>query len=238
VSCDPGEETGIRTWSNLLSVDTEGNTLISEQEMKAGLTGSDNLTTEQIEWLKFMREEEKLAHDLYLELSHYHALPIFTNITRAEETHMNAVLAVLSAYSIPDPASAEPGKFQNPDLQELYNTLLDQGKVGRVEALQAGALVEESDILDLAGIYEMEPESDLIALAEALMLGSRNHLRAFTRVLKVNSVVYEPVALTAEDFASIINSSWEQGTGFCGGDPKLTGSGYCQGGGRGFRGGR
>ncbi len=55
------------------------------------------------------------------------------------------------------------------------------------------ALIEEVDIIDLADVYELSPGEDIIAVAEALMLESRNHLRAFNRTLGFQDVVYEPV---------------------------------------------
>lgn len=219
---------------NLVSVDNEGSTLIDGTVLKSLNTGTDAITADQAEWLKFMREEEKLARDLYLALSKDYTVPAFKNIARAEQNHMDAVLTVLNSYSLEDPASTEDGVFNNADLQALYNTLLNKGKISLVEALKVGALVEETDILDLAKVIDMNPGDDLTALTEALMLGSRNHLRAFVRVLKVNGVVYVPVALSTEDYTAIVTSDWERGTGFCKGNKNTTANKYCNRSGRGF----
>jgi hypothetical protein len=45
--------------------------------------------------------------------------------------------------------------FNNAELQTLYNTLLEAGKPSLIDALKVGALVEETDILDLAKVYEL-----------------------------------------------------------------------------------
>jgi hypothetical protein len=45
-----------------------------------------------------MREEEKLARDLYLALGETYKVPVFKNIARAEANHMNAVLTILTSY--------------------------------------------------------------------------------------------------------------------------------------------
>lgn len=244
-SCESSSDLSSGIMARMVTSDNEGTTLINTDDLKSVTTGTDEITVEQIEWLKFMREEEKLAQDLYLALSNDYTIPAFKNIARAEQNHTSAVLAVLTAYAIADPASVEPGVFTNTDLQTLYNTLLAQGKVSLIDALKVGALVEETDILDLADVYAGDPGDDLKTLAEALMLGSRNHLRAFTRVLKVNGITYIPVALEQTAFDAIISTSWEKGTGLCGlagigtGGQYLCGTGTCiNPGGRGFRGGR
>jgi hypothetical protein len=212
-SCNSRDELTAGITSNLVTVDNEGTTLINSMDLKTVTTGTDAITESQSDWLKFMREEEKLAHDLYVAFSEIYTVPVFKNIPLAELNHMNAVLTILTTYSIEDPASWENGVFNSADLQALYNTLLAKGKASLVEALNVGALVEETDILDLAKVYEMNPGDDLTALTEALMLGSRNHLRAFVRVLKVNGVAYAPVALNVDDYTAIVTSAWERGTG-------------------------
>jgi len=237
-SCNSKDELSGGITSNLLTVDDQGTTLINSVDLKSVTTGTDEITESQTEWLKFMREEEKLARDLYLALSKDYTIPAFKNIARAEQNHMNAVLTILTSYSIEDPASVEEGVFNNVDLQALYNSLLEKGKTSLVEALKVGALVEETDILDLARVYELSPGDDLTTLTEALMLGSRNHLRAFARVLKVNGIVYTPVALSADEYAEIITTGWERGTGFCIGNQNASGRKYCNRSGKGFMGGR
>ncbi len=244
-SCENNNDLSAGITAGMVTSDNEGATVINTDDLKSVTTGTDDLTVEQTDWLKFMREEEKLARDLYLALSVDFTVPAFKNIARAEENHMNAVLAILTTYGIEDPASPESGVFNNADLQALYNTLLEKGKLSLAEALKVGALVEETDILDLADVYALNPGEDLKTLTEALMLGSRNHLRAFNRVLAANGIVYAPVALDQEAFDAIISTPWEKGTGLCSSISKGNGKNYLCGTGtcvnptgRGFRGGR
>ncbi len=237
-SCETNSDQSARMAANLVTVDNEGTTLINAIDLKSVTTGSDAISESQADWLKFMREEEKLAHDLYVAFGEIYTVPVFKNIPRAELNHMNAVLTVLTAYSIEDPASTEAGVFNNADLQALYNSLLEQGKTSLVEALSVGALVEETDILDLARVYELNPGDDFTTLTEALMLGSRNHLRAFSRVLKINGGIYTPVALSVDDYSAIVTSDWERGTGICIGNQTALGKKYCYRSGRGFMGGK
>lgn len=214
-SCDTDTAANAGIIAGMVSTDAEGTTLINTSDLKSVTVGDDEITAELTDWLKFMREEEKMARDLYLAFSELYTVPIFKQIARAEDNHMSAVLAVMTTYGIEDPASADKGVFTNPDLQAIYNTLLESGKVSLVEALKVGALVEETDIQDLADVYDLTPGEDLTLLTEALMLGSRNHLRAFNRVLENNGVDYVPAILPQEDFDAIIASPWEKGNGLC-----------------------
>jgi len=131
--------------------------------------------------LLFMIEEEKLAHDVYVTLGDLWGANIFTNISQSETTHQEQVLVLLDARAITDPRSSEIGVFVNPDLQALYDQLIDQGSVSQADAMQVGIAIETKDIADLAVAMAAEDESDVIAVYERLLSGSENHLAAFTR---------------------------------------------------------
>ncbi|NCB02187.1 MAG: DUF2202 domain-containing protein, partial [Spirochaetia bacterium] len=55
------------------------------------------------EGILLMREEEKLARDVYLTLYEKWNLRTFSNIARAEQKHMDAVAYLLSTKGIEDP---------------------------------------------------------------------------------------------------------------------------------------
>ena len=100
--------------------------------------------------LQFMREEEKLAHDVYVTLYEQWGLRLFNNIAASEQTHTNAVAWLLDRYDIDDPAADTGfGEFANADLQALYDQLVEQGARSGADALKVGLAIEEIDILDL-----------------------------------------------------------------------------------------
>jgi len=168
---------------------------------------AEPLSEDETAGLLYLREEEKLARDVYVYLYDLYPLPIFKNIPKSEQRHMDAVKVLLDKYKLEDPVAEDvPGTFKNQDLQELYNQLIEAGKVSRVEALKVGALIEETDILDLQEqIDDKIDNKDITQVYTSLLNGSYNHLKAFTRVLKVNGVVYEPVLMEKEDFDSIVS---------------------------------
>jgi len=184
--------------------------------------------------LLFMREEEKLARDVYTTLFEQYEENIFKNIARSEDRHTNAVLRLINRYELEDPVkSNEIGIFVNSNLQQLYDDLIAKGNSSLVAALLVGAEIEEIDILDLRKyMAEVEENDDIMFVYDNLLRGSRNHLRAFIKRLSQLEIEYAPQHLTQEDFDEIINSEPERGRK--GDDGKRKGHG--RKGGRGNRG--
>lgn len=165
--------------------------------------------------LTFMREEEKLARDIYLTMDLTWDLPPFSNIAVSEQQHMDAIKALLDKYRLADPALPKIGAFKNDELQQLYNELLARGEVSYLEALQVGGLIEEVDIEDLENAIAATSHADLAQTYESLMCGSRNHLRSFAATIEAQGVVYEAQYLDQEVVDAIIDSPMERG-GACG----------------------
>lgn len=186
--------------------------------------GSESLTDEAKAGLLQMREEEKLAHDLYTAFGDLYDLRIFENIPMAEANHMTAIATLLDAFGLDDPANPEAGVFQNEELQATYDQLLSDGKVSLVAALESGAYVEELDIQDLERLLEETTNESIKVVYSNLLRGSRNHLRAFTRVLSNNGENYEPKLLSQDHFDEIVEGDMERGG---------QGQGNCRGRGRG-----
>jgi hypothetical protein len=165
------------------------------------------LSQAEINDLKFLREEEKLARDVYLYSYDKYQLMIFDNISQSEQRHMNSVLNLLNKYGIPDPASTEIGVFNNTDLQKLYNILTKQADISSVEALKAGATIEDLDINDIDDFTANTTKPDLLNVYGNLNCGSKNHIRAFTRWLENEEVTYTPQYLSIEEYNVILSSS-------------------------------
>lgn len=190
-----------------LSVDTR------ELQQKLDELPIEDLSQAEIDGIAFMREEEKLARDVYLKLKEKWGLQVFNNISASEQTHMDAVEMLTLRYDLDDPAAGNPvGVFVDEQLQALYDDLIAQGYRSMIEALKVGALIEETDIIDIQyQLDEYVDNRDIEMVYSNLLRGSRNHLRAFVRNLKVRKVTYEPVYLDQDLFDDIINSEIEVG---------------------------
>ena len=166
------------------------------------------LSAEEIAGLKFMREEEKLAHDVYVALyALYGNDDIFYRISLSETTHTEAILALLVKYGIPDPAAGKPaGVFEDPDLQVLYDTLIVMGSGSHIAALKVGALIEETDIRDINAKKVVTDEADILTVYNSLLCGSQDHLRSFNSQLLALGVTYVPEVITQAAWDLIVGT--------------------------------
>jgi hypothetical protein len=173
---------------------------------------SGELSAEESAALLYMREEEKMAHDVYVTLYAQWGLPLFQNISRSEQTHTDAVKILLDRYNLSDPASEAVGMFTNPDLQALYTDLVARGSQSLAEALKAGAAIEEIDILDLQERLAQTDNADIHQVFNNLLNGSTNHLQAFVATLNSqNGETYQPQYLSSDAYQAIISTSSERG---------------------------
>jgi hypothetical protein len=176
------------------------------------------VSKEEKEGLIFMREEEKLARDVYITLYEKWGVQIFSNISQSEQTHTEAVRSIMDKYAIEDPvASDSVGEFVNTDLKKLYLDLTKKGLTSLEEAFTVGAIIEDLDIADLERFILKTDNEDIKFVYENLMRGSRNHLRSFVSQLTSRGSSYEPKYITIQDYKSIISSPRETGFGGIGG---------------------
>ena len=96
------------------------------QEQLAAIANAD-LTVEQKEGLVFILEEEKLAHDVYLYFADMYGQKVFTNISKSEQKHMDAIAMLVNKYNLNYSVSSTRGVFHNHVLQGLYNDLIARG---------------------------------------------------------------------------------------------------------------
>lgn len=163
--------------------------------------------------LIYMREEEKLARDVYQTLYENWGVQIFANIAQSEQTHTETVRDLLEKYNVTDPVTDDSvGVFQNKDLQSLYNSLTSQGTISEVEAFRVGALIEELDIKDLQEAIDRTDNADIKFAYENLIRASRNHLRSFTKQLTAREETYTPQYISAEEYVGITATDTERGS--------------------------
>ncbi len=176
------------------------------------LTGEDTITDTERESLQYMREEEKLARDVYLTLGEKWGNQIFSNIAGSEERHTFAIKALLDRYGISDPVTDDSvGVFKNETLKSLYTDLVTQGSASELDALKVGATIEDLDIKDLQEALAETTSRDVRTVYENLMRGSRNHLRSFVGAIRAMGGDYEPQFISKKDFDAILSSEMERG---------------------------
>jgi hypothetical protein len=195
-------------------VGSDGATSIGAGELATQLDAlpTGTLSAEQEAGLLQMREEEKLAHDVYVALHEQWNVQVFDNISSAEQTHADAVGALLERYGLADPsAGRSAGEFASADIAALYTSLVAQGQASLVDALTVGATIEDLDIADLRALATDAP--DIALVYSNLERGSRNHLRAFTKQLQKSGASYTPTYISQADYDAIISTDTERGNG-------------------------
>jgi hypothetical protein len=139
------------------------------------------LTAQEVADLQYLREEEKLARDVYQAMFRRWGLQIFWNVSQAEQRHTDAVRYLIEAYGIGDPAATtRPGEFVDAHLQQLYDSLVRTGLASSSAAIAVGVLVEETDIADLQEAMARTSRAEVVQVFGNLLHGSTNHLAAFT----------------------------------------------------------
>lgn len=157
--------------------------------------------------LVFMREEEKLARDVYLTLYGIHGHQVFANIMESEQRHFDAIGGLIAKYGVDDPATPEVhGVFRDPTLQALYDQLAATGARSLLDGLKVGGFIEETDLSDLANAVDESDQSDLDQVYTNLLEGSKNHLRAFVSAIEKIGEDYEAQHLSETELEAILNA--------------------------------
>jgi len=169
---------------------------VSAQGPSGGKNGqsSGTLAPEEIDHIKYMREEEKLARDVYLYLDRIYQAPIFGNISESEQRHMDALENLIIKYDLVDPVKSDKvGTFTNSGFTDLYDALVAIGIQSYCDALQVGIYIENLDIADSEiALIDVEAR-DVTRVLNNLLSGSYNHLSAFTSQLAAEEEECPPI---------------------------------------------
>jgi hypothetical protein len=171
-----------------------------------------DLNAKEVEGLTYMREEEKLARDVYSRLFSKWGLRVFSNINRSEQRHFEALKVLLDRYELPDPAAnGALGVFSDPRLSTLYGELVALGETSLAAALRVGATIEDLDIHDLNAALAATDNEDMKMVYGNLLAGSESHIRAFVGQLQLLGESYSAQYISASELEEILSA--EPGTG-------------------------
>ncbi len=173
---------------------------------------NEALSEQELAGLMQMREEEKLARDVYLTLYDTWQMNIFYNIaTRSEQSHIEMVGLIIEKYNLEDPFIEERGVFTDSTMQALYNSLVEIGVASLSQGLFVGCTIEDLDIFDLENLLVVSDNQDVRTVYQNLMKGSRNHMRAFYSQYSAQDETYEAQFITPEELEQILAGTEEKG---------------------------
>jgi hypothetical protein len=178
-------------------------------------TPKQALNADEAAGLAYLREEEKLAHDVYATLHAKWGLRLLGNISQSEERHFNAITLLLDRYEFPDPAANNSiGVFQNKGLQTLYGDLIKQGESSLKAALKVGATLEDLDIRDLEKAAASTDNEDLKLVYGNILRASENHMRTFVAQLEAAGESYSAQYVHPATLSEILANSTQTGMGY------------------------
>ena len=179
--------------------------IASESTNTTTVSSTKSVDEAEIKDLQFMREEEKLARDVYIFAYSQWGTTVFDNISESEQEHTDEILALLEKYNLEDPALVAEGEFSDEHLQELYNDLIAAVQGSEIDALYVGTAIEEIDMIDILEAIERTNNRDIRTVYENLLDGSKSHLRAYVDVLASRGITYEPRYVDEDFYNEIIN---------------------------------
>jgi hypothetical protein len=210
-ACGGGGDAG----GSMMSVNADGTSTVNAEALAARLQTyvlAAPLSTAEAASLTYMREEEQLAHDVYAVSAALYGQAIFTNITASEASHSAAVKALLDRYSQPDPLQGlAEGHFKSAEFQALYDRLVAASRLSLIEAIKVGVQIEELDMRDIVAQQAAIDNADILMVYDNLLRGSRNHLRAYMKVLTQQGGSYVPQYISQTEFDAIVQSAVETG---------------------------
>lgn len=168
-----------------------------------------------------MREEEKLARDVYLTLYEVWGAEIFANIGESEQRHMDAVETLVTRYGLQDTVADDTvGVFTTEAFTALYDQFALDGSVSLDEALNVGVEIESLDIADLEEALQETSTRSVRRVFENLLAGSQNHLSAFQNAIETGAAdcpqqleLNDGSCLTCSQCSSTCQSNQQAGNG-------------------------
>lgn len=144
------------------------------------------LSSAERDRLMLMREEEKMAGDVYRFLAEKWHLRIFGNIAESEDRHFDAVGRLIERYKLADPTiGLGSGVYRSAVITALFQQMTAKGSLSVKDALEVGVIIEKVDIQDLvAGMLETK-QSDIRQVYTNLLNASFSHLDSFETTLEV-----------------------------------------------------
>ena len=150
------------------------------------------LSSAEVATLIYLREEGKLARDIFVSMYRNWGSETFSNSAFSKQIHMDAMKEMLDAYKLPDPIQSHAGVFINPDLKARYDQLLTSGLRSYIDSLYVGATIEENNSLTIRGAIKESTHTDLTKSYRALLDESKKNLDVYIKLLASKGVGYTP----------------------------------------------
>lgn len=138
-----------------------------------------SMSGDEVASLRYARQQEKLARDVYRALERRWSMSVFRTLARSHGQGMVAVKALLTRYRIADPVAGRgEGRFADPAFSRLYRNSVRQGQWSRWDARSVGVRIESREMRELRARLLSAAHPDVRRLLTQLRQASSSHLRA------------------------------------------------------------
>lgn len=146
----------------------------------------ETLSDQEIEGMLYLVENEKLLCDYFTVMYEKHGLPLFNKLALNEQKHLNIFSVKIDRYDLDNPADQKPaGQYVNPQLQDTYDQLVEQGNASLYLALNASIQKVEKDVVDIPAIISVfKGNDDVVQVISAILFESQDNLAALKEELK------------------------------------------------------
>lgn len=149
---------------------------------------------------------------MYAVLGEQWGTKAFTNIAAAEQTHTDAVKALLDRYEIADP-SADKGADRSPILRSRSSTRHWSSR-GAARSSTRSLVRGDDRTLTSPTSRPVRPTPPTSPSCTPTSRGDRaTTVRAFTKQLDRNGASYTPSHITQAEYDAIVSSGIERGSG-------------------------
>lgn len=206
-SCSSNSDLGLDSNADV-KVQTDDTLEIGHEHVDLSTFPIQDISENEKLGMLLMREEEKLARDVYSELYDIWGQKTFLNIAQSENTHTMEVKGLIDRYELEDPVTDNTrGVFKSEELRDMYDELLELGSTSLGDALIVGAMIEDMDIFDLDKLISETDNEDIKYVYGSLKSGSENHIRSFTKQLDKNGLEYVPTYISQETYDKILSTA-------------------------------
>jgi hypothetical protein len=167
---------------------------------------ASSLSYQEIQSAQLRREEEKMAHDLYMQFSQKWGIPTFYNFSRSKAKHLESTYDELfRPYNLEDPIQdLTIGTFTNPEIKAMYEDYLEKGFRSPQDAIEVVMMILDMDLLHRAAGLAFGQDEEFLEVFEHRTMAAENQIRAMHNQALRYGLTYHAQFIPQERMDSIL----------------------------------
>ena len=169
------------------------------------------MDAEECACLNHHREGERFRSDVCGAFYFMWNDPMYADLWVDKQQDAEAMLSLLGSYDLPDPsAGLDAGYYDDQELRGKYLRALAEGSLSLTDSYRSAARVMEWGILEIQEALAVTDNEDVILAYRQVAEHSASSLRTIVDKLADTGILYEPQALSPEEYDKVISGDWVQ----------------------------